>query len=363
MIKIAAHIPNPHDATNWYRGTGPLAGLRKACKDISIEMIKEWSFASVQMCDIAFFQRPSSKGELEAIRICKRLNIPVIVDYDDLLFDLPTDNPAYRLYMNKETQETIISIMREATCVWVSTKQLKRSIQIKGHSLNKNVYVIPNALDTFHLLFGDRCDQQKKTRNAVIWRGSPTHERDIMEYGGEILEVAKDHPKKAFVFVGYNPWFITDRMHQTQGIVTGAMPVGEFMDFIYNTGSEIGIVPLHDSNFNRCKSNIAWLEMVWSGGVVLAPDWEEWRMPGVVTYKDAKSFKEGLDWLCSRDSAELKQLNIASFNHIKEHFMLDRVNRIRAEIIFHLAGIHSYREKPDGWQELEEPEESVMELE
>lgn len=364
MIRIAAHIPNPHDATNWYRGTGPLSHLRKrfGYLDIQVELVREWSYSSVQLMDVAFFQRPSTPQELEAIRICKRLNVPVVVDYDDLLFDLPADNPAYRAYMNKGTQETIISIMREADMIWVSTSELKRCIQLPKASLNERVYVIPNALDDHHLVTGRRTlpPALEKRQPCVVWRGSPTHERDVMEYTPEIGEVALSAPKQSFVFVGWNPWFLTERLPKNQAIVSGALPVGEFMDFLYATAGRIGIVPLHESRFNKCKSNIAWLEMTWSGGVVLAPDWEEWRHPGVVTYRNAEDFKAGLKALVEMEPEKLAEMHRMSWNHIVKHFTLMNVNPKRAETL--MALLHR-AEWPDGWQRLPDPDEEVMSLE
>lgn len=370
MIQIAVHIPNPHDATNWYRGTGPLSALRKLHKNMHVEIIKEWSYSTVQMKDLAFFQRPSTKQELEAIRICKRLHVPVIVDYDDLLFDLPRDNPAYRMYMNKETQETIITIMREADCIWVSTKELKRCIQVKNGSLNERVYVIPNALDDVHLVKGYRSSppEIKKRNNAVVWRGSATHDRDVAEYTKEIIECSEKFEKTSFVFIGHNPWFLTEGMRQRQAILSGAMPVGEFMEFMYGTAGKIGIVPLHESRFNKCKSNIAWLEMVWSGGVVLAPDWEEWRMPGCVTYKNQTDFKDGLDHLLSLDVHQLNEMNQMSWKHIQENFMLSVVNKLRHDTIMALLGTYKWDFDiatdgwPDGWQRLPDEDDKVMDL-
>lgn len=366
MYRIATHIPNKHDATCWYRAAGPLAVLRKLFQGFSFEPIQEWSFSSVLPYDCAFFQRPSTKSELEAIRICKRLNIPVIVDFDDLLFDLPPDNPAYRMYMNKETQETIISIIREADCVWVSTAELKRCLQIPGASLNKRVYVVNNALDDLHMVVGSKKEPLPIDRRqpTVLWRGSPTHERDVMEFTPEIAEAADGSPENKFLFLGYNPWFLTERMNPTQAILAPPVPVGEFMEFVHATAARIGIVPLHDSRFNRCKSNIAWLEMTWAGGVVLAPDWEEWRQPGVVTYKDEKDFLGALKLLLSMPKEQLAEMNAMSWNHIKENFVTSGVNKIRAltiEACIHKSiGVDTW---PEGWQELPPADDSVMELE
>ena len=364
MIRLAAHIPNPHDATNWYRGTGPLAALRKVFNStLDVELMREWSFSSVQMKDIAFFQRPSSPAELEAIKICKRLNVPVIVDYDDLLFDLPTDNPTYRMYMNKKTQETIISIIREADCVWVSTKELKRIFQLDGSSLNERVYVVPNALDDIHLVFGNRMQPPpvKRRQPTIMWRGSQTHERDLMDYTLEIAETAEENEKAIFTFVGYNPWFLTDRMRAQQAILPGSMPIGEFMDFIYCSAPQLGIVPLHDSRFNRCKSNIAWLEMTWGGAVVLAPNWEEWQHKGVITYNDQADFKVKLKMLLNKKPHDLDQYNRASWKVIQENFMLSKVNHIRAETINMLVNKKQKQEWLDGWQTIADPGDVELE--
>ena len=364
MIKIGIHIPGPHDATCWYRASGPLSHIRKRFnRNYNFERLTEWSFSTVQMLDAAFFQRPSTGAELEAIRICKRLNVPVIADYDDLLFDIPTDNPAYRNYMNKAAQETIITIMREVDCLWVSTKELKRTLQIKEAPLNERVFVVPNALDDHHLVTGHRGlpPPPKRRQPAVVWRGSPTHERDVMEYAPEIAEVAKENPATSFVFVGYNPWFLTERMGAKQAIVSPALSVGEFMDFLYATASRIGVVPLHDSRFNRCKSNIAWLEMTWAGGTVLAPGWEEWLQPGVVNYKDQASFQAGLEFLVKSTPEELEKLNRASWNHIVKNFTLSATNATRIATIDALVMGTKW---PDGWQRIPDPDtDGVMELE
>jgi hypothetical protein len=354
------HIPNRHDATAYYRATGPLGNLRRRYRNrYKFIWADEISFGRASFYDVAFFQRPSTAQELEAIRILTRMNKPVIVDYDDLLFQVPTDNPAHGSYMNQATQTTIVEICKLATCIWVSTKELKRTLQLKGHSLNDKVYVVPNAIDDHHLLHGGKEAPAEKRTHSVLWRGSPTHERDILEYTPEIGDVASKHPRWSFVFAGYNPWFLTERMKGKQAVLSGALPVGEFMDFIYGVSPQVGMVPLHDSRFNRCKSNIAWLEMTWAGAAVLAPDWEEWRVPGIVTYHDPKSYGEALDWLLTIKEEERRELNRISWEHIQDHFLISVVNPIR-DLTIKACLTNRW---PKGYEPLFDPDtEAVMEL-
>jgi hypothetical protein len=363
MINAILNIPNHHDATCFYRMAGPFAQMRKTYPEmqLSLQMHQHYSFTPCMMADVAVFQRPSTAAELDAIRIFKRLGVPVIVDYDDLLFSVPTDNPAHAMYMNRETRDTIVAIVREADCVWVSTKELKRCLQLPNAVLNERVYVVPNALDDLHLVRGKRTNPRppNERQPAVLWRGSQTHHRDVMEFAPEMQRVAEKFPQWSFVFAGWNPWFLTDVMRDKQAITSGPLPVGEFMDFVYATGPQVGMVPLHDSRFNRCKSNIAWLEMTWAGAACLVPDWEEWRNPGAVTYRTPEDFMAGLVSLLEMKPGQRDELNRMSWDHIEKNFLLSRVNGIRAATIEALVAGTGW---PEGHERLEDPDtDGVME--
>lgn len=357
---ITAHIPNRHDATSFYRGHGPLASLRKSSPNWLIQTCSEFSGPTAMLSDIAFFQRPSTGQELEAIRIFKRLGVPVVIDYDDLLFDVPSDNPAHRIYMNKQTQETVISCVREADVVIVSTKELKRCLQIPKAPLNTKIFVVPNALDDTHLIRGERKAPPEKRNHTVLWRGSPTHQRDLVEHGGEILSGAKQHPDTTFTFVGWNPWFLSERMAPKQSLVVEAIPIGEFMEFIYQTSPTIGMVPLHKSRFNLCKSNIAWLEMTWAGAACLVPDWEEWQVPGAVGYSNKESFEASLHLLIEMDDVKRRELNNMAWKWIQQNRMLSQVNMLREQIF--LAALDRAPWPKDGGIIPEFYEQEVMEL-
>lgn len=363
MIKIYAHIPGRFDGTNFYRGSTPINGLRLQTKnEIDVAFASEYSFATVQGYDVAFFQRPCTPSELEAIRVCKRNNVPVVVDYDDLLIDLPPDNPVYNQYMNQTTRDAIIAIIREADLVWVSTKELKRCFQLPKNSLNEKIYVIPNALNDIFLAIGDRKGPLplEKRQQAVMWRGSQTHHKDVMSYTPEIGMCADQFNTWSFIFAGWNPWFLTEHMRAKQAIVANPLPVGEFMDFIYTTAPQVGIVPLHDSRFNRCKSNCSWLEMTWAGAACLVPDWEEWQNPGAISYRTPEDFKAGLALLLEMTPEKRAELNTLSLNYIRENYLLSKVNELRYKTI--LAVIEG-KNWPDGWQRLVDEDDKMVELE
>lgn len=363
MKSILCCIPNTADGTSFYRGCGPLSLLRKT-KDVNLIFANPITWATVSMCDMAFLQRPFAPEHLQIAQMVKDCKRPLWVDYDDFLLGVPDDNPVHTLYMNKGVQATIGRILGMADVITVSTQRLKDLYsaifrEVTGKDLPGKFYVVPNAFNTDLLEF----DPKPKDHKLVCWRGTNTHQADLACYAGEIIEVAATHTDWTFNFVGYNPWFITRVLPKKQCIVTEALDILEYFRFMRITKPAIQVVPLDSSEFNHCKSNIAWLESAACGTVTLAPDWPEWRRPGVVTYKDNDSFKVGLEYLMGLSFEDRAALNSLSAEHIQKKLLLPHVNKTREQIVEALCGTATF---PDGGEaskaELPKAEEG-MELE
>lgn len=327
MINVLMVVPNRSDATSLYRSMGPFSELRRQQEfNMIFSATADWSIA--RMVDSVFLQRPFTDDHRRLVELCRQWNVPVWVDYDDLLFDLPTDNPAYPVYMNEQTRKNIVQIVKLATVVTVSTPQLKACLQLEKNSLNQRVYVVPNALL-------DCLESKKAVRNdkpLIAWRGSNTHQRDLAAYAAPMIDFAKERPKTTFNFIGWNPWFVTDSMQANQAIVAPAMEIGEYFDYLTRVAPYAMVVPLDKSMFNLCKSNIAWIEGVLAGAVAIAPDWAEWRRPGVLTYTDEASFKSCLEFAIDHPK-EMADYHRMSWNFIKDGLMVSQVNKTRLRIL------------------------------
>lgn len=349
MIRVGYRIPHPSDGTSYYRGLRVLAALAKQHRDFSIhhvDLLTKFSEETVLFYDVVFFQRPSTPPELQAIEMFKDCGIPVVVDYDDNLFEVPMDNPAHATYADPNCQATVASCISVADAVIVSTVDLKRSIQLPNAVLNERVFVVPNAVDDVFVR-EPLSTERVETTNTVLWRGTATHERDIVQYQEQILKLAESQPDLQFKFAGYNPWFLTERMAPNQAIVIPPLSVGDYMRMIKTLRPKIGIVPLHDSNFNRCKSNIALLEMAQAGAACLVPDWVDWRLPGAVAYTDRDSFYEGLHTLMQLTPQRLADLREITWTYIANNLTLSKMNLKRAAILKAIAGLGPM---PSGWE-------------
>jgi hypothetical protein len=324
MLSLLSVIPQSTDATAFYRSTGPLSHMRKDYKNINIVFANHIDWSVIKLCDAVFMQRPFRPQDLTVATITKENNRPLWVDYDDDLFSVPSDNPTHIMYGSPDIQKNVANIIALADVVTVSTPALKK----KYDPLNKNIIVVPNGIDDDllkgHELFrGDR-------RASIMWRGSQTHERDLMSVSGELLKIATERPNLQWEFVGYNPWFITDLIKGCR--IEPGKDIPGYFRHIYQQRPGYFICPLFPNIFNKSKSNIAWIEATYAGAPCLAPSWEEWVRPGCLNYNGPTEFREKLIAMVGGDIDCDKQVQ-ESWDYIRENLTMKKTNEIRKKII------------------------------
>lgn len=334
MISIAAHIPTPGDATSWFRGHGPMAGIMRKHPKIRFISPDPWNWPSLGSSLGVFMQRPFTKDQRSAFEIAKDVGKKVWLDYDDLLFDVPTDNPTYFKYMRDEIQGNVRLMLEHCDYLSVSTQALA---DIYGPVCKKatKIVVIPNALDIDVLGQPLRGKQGKD----MLWRGSRTHHKDVYVHSPSIIEVASAQYASDWKwhFIGDNLWFLTDRMPQKRTYIMEPLDIVLYHRHLEKLAPVAVMVPLHDSPFNRCKSNIAWMEATYAGAVCLGPDWDEWKRPGVLNYDSRPAFKDQLNRIVKGDvnvAAHVAQ----SWDYITRNLLLDQVNQLRMDILCNMIG-------------------------
>lgn len=280
-MNILTIIPNRSDATSFYRAAGPLNYMQRNY-GIRCATPSRVGWAEITSANVVFIQRGYSEQHKTIVEMCNRLNIPVWLDYDDDLFCVPKDNPSYDLYSNEKTMQTIAEIIAMSQLVTVSTHQLKVNLL----KLNENIHVVPNAID--EQIFKQSNPKQRK--GIFTWRGSDTHVKDISTYAPELKEVIQKDDKWIYLFIGHRPWYLGS-MPEKRFLYQKPMDIIEYFEALKNISPTAMIVPLAENDFNKCKSNIAWLEAIWSGALAIVPDWPEWKHPGALRYKDANEFK------------------------------------------------------------------------
>jgi GT2 family glycosyltransferase/tetratricopeptide (TPR) repeat protein len=146
----------------------------------------------------------------------------------------------------------IYELIQKCTAVTVSTEELKKHFS----SYSDTIHILPNLIDTN---LWSKTSPSSYGQVVIGYAGTTTHIADL-KLLEEVLEriVLRYGKKVAFSFMGC----ATERISRLPGFA--------FIQFEYTFEAyartlqeipiDIMLVPLEDNSFNRCKSNIKWLE-------------------------------------------------------------------------------------------------------
>jgi hypothetical protein len=321
-MRLAVFIPNLQDGTSFYRGQGWTSEIHKIDDSIRVEYITQPDIIKLKGADALFIQRPDNAQELRLVKTCKKLNIPVIVDYDDYLLGVQDYN-RYHIIMDlaqNDYKKNVIECLKLADLVFVSTEELKRQFE----TYNKNIHTVRNAFDNYLYREVKGFNKDK----VVLWRGSSTHKIDLGMYAPELATLIKDNSDFKFIFLSdrFFDWQIAIKEHTKNCELIQAVPVFEYWYKLLELKASIFYVCLEDSMFNKCKSDVANIEGLASGAMTIAPNWEEWKETSTHRYNTKEEF-------VSKFNKALNQVRDNTQPEKPKLRLLSEANKVRAELI------------------------------
>lgn len=241
---------------------------------------------------VAVVQRLCTKDNYAAIQIMRKMNIKVVYDLDDNLWDVPKSNPGWKIlnYLHDGFTEcagisSVITVSTEALKVAVR-KHLK---ELRGSGIE--IVVIHNAVD-FNLFAP--APKRENEFFRVGWAGTNTHSGDVRQVFNQLPALLQANPKIQLEFVGLPaPAIIQDHERVRQ---RDFVPVGEYPSRLPSWHWDIMLAPLEDNVFNRSKSNIKILEAAAIGTPILVSDFG--------SYREFCSRHKELDYLLCRKASD-----------------------------------------------------------
>lgn len=289
--------------------------------------------------DIVLINRFIQGMELDDIKaLQKKHGFKLVVDIDDY-WHL---DPWHMLYESYPTRK-VMDHIQAADLVTCTNEDLQTEIRF----LNKNVYVLPNALPFGEDQFTDLHIKDEDQKIRFVYAGSVTHERDVMQLKNPMKRVASDKhisENAHFALCGYdsesispyiqNVWhrMINDFLcgFKLPGHVKNQMPVTEYMNF-YND-ADVSIVPLVYSRFNSMKSNLKVLEAACKKIPVIASCVKPYsECLYIHPVRSQSDWYTGIKKMVA-DPIYRQELGQANHEWCKEHFNLAKVNEIRNQL-------------------------------
>jgi glycosyltransferase involved in cell wall biosynthesis/GT2 family glycosyltransferase len=186
-----------------------------------------------------------------------------VLGMDDLMTDLPRDNPFART-VYPDIGDRIRRALERCDRLVVSTPALAQAYGSQA----RDVRVIPNAIDLAR--WPAPVARPERRRLRVGWAGAAQHLHDLRLIA-PVVEATADEFE--WVFFGLCP----PEMRAWAAEVHPMVPVGRYPGRLARLGFDIAVAPLVDHPFNRAKSALKVLEYGALALPVVASDIEPYR--------------------------------------------------------------------------------------
>lgn len=248
-MKVAM-FPSPSGSAFW-RMIDPAKYMKKKGLDVRIvdsginEAVCEWADVLVIHNCI------DKKGIALLYAYQQEKGKKIVSDWDDFMV-ADESNPNKKLHEAKQFPEVSQVVLKISDMVTVSTHYLKEKYQ----PYNNNVVVLENSMD----LKRWDCPKKKNTSGFIRigWAGSLTHFNDLAMIEEPLKRVLREYPNTQLVIVGdlrFNQMFEGYNKEVMLGV-----PFDYWPEKLNGLQLDIGLAPLVNTEFNRCKSNIKWQE-------------------------------------------------------------------------------------------------------
>lgn len=176
----------------------------------------------------------------------------IVVDVDDSLWANP-NCPKEEVSRYIARAMIVFEMIKSADAVTVSTEALK--VRLEEHC--KKIAVLPNLIDPQDWKF----KRKKHKKIRIGWVYSPTHARDVAIVKKALEEIYEKYQDKIEIVI----FGTTIDLIDCPFIKEESVKYTEYPKKLTELSFDISIAPLENNDWNKCKSNIKWLESTMAG--------------------------------------------------------------------------------------------------
>ncbi|MEM7218367.1 MAG: methyltransferase domain-containing protein [Pseudomonadota bacterium] len=219
--------------------------------------------ADIDWAEVAVLQREADEETLTLTRALQARGVPVVFDIDDLLLDVPEHLGAHRHC--EAMRPLLLELLTTVDAISVSTPDLADAIQQRLREAGKTappLVITPNTAWS-----GERPIRhpgRAPVRVIVASSDSVTVEM-LAPALRRITALTTRGGTPAIELVGIGP-----PGHMLRGLglpiaIADVMPLDQFKAYIASRDDTIALLPLDDTDFNRCKSAIKFYDYALAG--------------------------------------------------------------------------------------------------
>jgi glycosyltransferase involved in cell wall biosynthesis len=366
-LRILALCPNRMDGCTWYRLINfqrearrqDLASVEFLDPTLTTEQLAE----VIRQADVFYCRMNETLPVIFEEFGIERMQKPIILDLDDAFDDL---NPLSDSYQNQGLEniklndgrwlwkdgekgfsieenfkrvEAYKKLTKLATAVIVTTFELKNYVE----QFNKNVVVIPNAID-FNIF--PALPLKKDNTVTITWAGGSSHYADLADIKPILIDIMKTYPNVYYYHVGQGFPGILKGLPENRVKVSGWVTADGHGYRLATLNADIGLAPLLDSSFNRVKSSVKYYEYSAVKIPTLAKDIPPYSDDIVdgqngMLYTSPKEFREKLEFLITNP---LERARIAenAYQYVRRNRDIKEITKDWVEFMSKLSYLYKH---------------------
>ena len=214
--------------------------------------------------------RYSGDSAMSMLKLARERRVPSIFHIDDDLLDVPLTlgKDKYNHYHQPQRLANLRAALDASDLVYASTSELAR--QLRAHGIRSPVH-------SGTLYCTADIDQLKSHAPAsapvIGYMGTGGHSQDLASVLPALTQLMDELPALRFETFGtISPPAEMARFGARYLHHPGIADYDEFLVGLCNLGWWVGIAPLEDNPFNRCKADTKWVEYTVAGLAVVASD-------------------------------------------------------------------------------------------
>lgn len=299
--------------------------------------------------DIVVFHRPIQKEMYDAALLLKKAGKKIVMDNDDT-YSSNSGVPVQMFGKNRELLDKAINkidialkeFAKIADMVTVTTEFLKKEYE----EVNSNVVVLPNCVDTLdwdvpakndtgkvRLLITGSVASNQDYKNIIPLLDKLKERQDVQVV---LLALPADHPSLKEARKLYEPEIKFWEQYDVEWHPFMKQP--DYIEFINQLKIDIMLIPRDNNYFNRCKSNLKFLEASMCGMATVAQSFPDGKSPYEVDKEDAENLILATtpeDWIekvtqLIDNPVKLDTLKQKASNYVREKYNIaNNINKWR----------------------------------
>jgi glycosyltransferase involved in cell wall biosynthesis len=238
--KLASYQIGIRQPFELLRGQGAIQYTAYTEQTVTEQVIRE--------SDVAVFLRNTSPAMLELMNTTKQLGKMTVYSIDDHFLHLPSNRGFGIIMTEPERRHTFVKLMKSADIVRVGSPYFAELIR---RQYNPNVACIEAGVD---LDWIDKAGPPTRNkRDFIIGYEGSYKEEDFEQVIPALHRVLKEYPHAVLEFHGFIPSSLAG--HSQVVYFAGGHDYRKYLHILRQREWDIGIAPLQNTLYNRCKSN------------------------------------------------------------------------------------------------------------